>query len=568
MLTGFYKQVSRSSIGVSLEGDCLRLAECRYGRIFKWQDVPYPVGLLPESEGFSSFLKECLTSFMPSVRRVPVWAVGALPSLQMRFLSLPGVQSRALSDMVYWTFRKDLPFNPEQTLFDYGREYESGSGAEKKIHVTAYTASRRETDALVELFAKAGVGLSGILIPAIAMRNLFKSVRAAHVGTQLCLFAGNDSSSVIIIKDGNVHSSRVFKTGMTAIIGVIQERHPGCGLPEAYQRVQDAMSSAGRDTDEDAVLIREVFDRLVQQIERTIAAYLNDHAGETLNGLYVMGAIAGLRPFVQALSSRLGVEVCQVPMQENRAAAGGRAAGATETTDVPGLAAIAAGASISHIESTPNLLYTYRYRDGVTRRSLWGVLSIFGLGIMLAMVHLSGELLKRSNAQLAARLKNEKTQIAWVTSRVDQPRLQAMTVKAVADSVALKRMARQWLPLAEFQLLAAQTPPGIRLTSIEMISAGADAGTTDRQGLRGGEAGPVLRISGTVDGLQAAQRSKLAAYALRIEDTLLFTRANVIQSSDGFDGASPVLLFEMQLEVVPLTGAVTLPGEAAKEATP
>ncbi len=558
MLTGIANEMGRVAIGVSLEADAVRMAECRRGKVVRCASRAYPPGVSPESEGFPAFLKTCMTGFSSRFRRLPIWLAVSPPSLQIRYLTLPVVRSSEFSDMVYWTFRKDLPFDPVQTLFDYGRESVWMDGKVERAGVTAYTVQREEADAYVARFAAVGIDLAGIVIPAFAMRNLLQGQRGvaeASGGTCLSLFAGGDASSVIIVKDGRVRSSRIFKIGINALLGEVRDQDPACTAAEAFRRVRTVLETEpeGGQPESASGRIREVFDRLIQQVERTMTAYLSEHPDETFSGLFVMGAVAGLEPLVKVIGTRLGLAVLPGPEGS---------AGPDET--IRGMA-MAAGAALSRAEGTPNLLTPCHQREKMARRHRRNLLLASLLGLGVALTHLSVHVLEFRQKPFVQRLETEQARLAAFAPPVDERMLQALTAKAVADQLMFKTMARAWLPVAVFRSLAAQTPPEISLTRIEVIGGTPASGTAgaSRTGVVGGTSG-ALRISGYIGGEREAQRSRLAAYALGLERSPLFTDTRVVHTADGMESGEEVLMFDIELAVGALTGPAAVSSTPAK----
>ncbi len=545
MSKGILEPMSRTGIGVSLEADGIRMAESQGGRVLRCASKVYPPGVSLSSDDFPAFLRQTLTGFSSQLRRAPVWAVGCLPSLQVRYLSLPVPRNKATGDMVYWTFRKDLPFDPVQTLFDYEVECESGSGNDVKTHVTAYTALREEADSMAALFRKADVGLAGLVIPAFAMRAVLQSGEGRS-GVRLCLFAADDASTIIIVNGGKVQSSRVFKTGMSAILGAIRDRDPSCSPADAYRRVKAVFGADSAD-DAAATGIREVFDRLIQQIERTLSAYMSEHPTEVVLGLHVMGPLAGLEPLVREMGERLGVEVLPVLTSE-------RADGQWTADDDRGLTGMAAGASLSQLEKTPNLLCNYVRREQIARRSWFSVLMVLLLGLVAALLHLGRGVLEHGNLKLARRLKVEQSHLAAYVPLVDSTVIQSMTASNVKEGMALKGLARRWVAPAVLQTLETLTAESIRVTSIEALFSptasgeAAGKGKSKNRSAKGSRDG-VLHLKGVVRGPQDIQRSTLVAYVLRLEASPLFSRAVVVSTSEGEGGGEAVLLFEIELDV-------------------
>lgn len=169
-MSRLFKSGSRTGIGISVEIDAVRLAESSGGRVIRCAEVSYPPGVTPQGDEFSTFLRRCLSGFSSSWQRASVWATGSLPSLQIRCLALPAQpRGGSVTDLVYWTFRKDVPFDTAGTVFDYGIE---DSGGADGMRVSAYTVDRLEFERFTAPFTQAGIRLDGVVIPSFAMRAL------------------------------------------------------------------------------------------------------------------------------------------------------------------------------------------------------------------------------------------------------------------------------------------------------------------------------------------------------------------------------------------------------------
>jgi Tfp pilus assembly PilM family ATPase len=239
------EQNGRCIVGVHLDVDSLRVVEVSRGRVARWASVPYPPDVAPGTPEFPAFLKKNMADFHSAFHRTSLWVVGPLPSLQVRFLSLPKTRPRQLPNLVYWTFRKEIPFDPVQTIFDYDTEGDAAAGAAKKTtDATAYTVSRGDVDALMGQFEAAGLPVDGVVIPSFALRNLFGVRSLAHVGPALGLYAGSDSSALLFFKGKQVIAHRVFKTGMNVVLDVLRDRYPDWSQAKTYRRF--ARRSRGR----------------------------------------------------------------------------------------------------------------------------------------------------------------------------------------------------------------------------------------------------------------------------------------------------------------------------------
>ena len=558
------------ALGVHLAIDSLRVVEVVRGRITRWLSVPYPPGLHPGAAEFPAFLKERLAEFFTVLRHTAIWVVGPAPSLQVRFLSLPKVRPRQVSNLAYWTFRKEIPFDAAQTVFDYDLEGGDPSiaGSAKKIDVTAYTVAQPEVDALVGLFGQAGIRVDGILLPFFAMRNLFRNQPSGgRTETAMGLYVGEDSSSIMFLKGKTVVSHRLFKTGLNVVLDVVRDRHPEWTPAKAYHVIRAAIGAVpfGESTpeplgaaeiDQIREAVRAAFGRLIQQVERSMSAYLVGRE-EGIKDIYVAGSMAGLTPLVDELGSRLGVK--SLPMDLFQAFRFADKTSSPWRPEEAGMMAIALGAALSDKSLTPNLIYTYVKRQkeasGLRAKKLLVGLGAVAVALMLSISHL----VSRANDRMQEELKDSMAKIQRYSPRADRAMIQSLSDRAAAESAQMKRMARRSLPIAALNQLARLTPEDIRLVSAKW-EPGEAAGAANRAKKKPSTAAgtdPEIRllIEGMVLGEIGAQESKLASYQLRLEDSEMFEDVFLLRSEGGTESGEPVLLVGLDMQMEKLAGA-------------
>ena len=565
------EQGGQYTLGVHLDLDSLRVVEVNRGRIARWFCIPYPDGLQLDSKEFPAFLKVRLAEFYSVLRRPFTWVVGPTPSLQVRFLSLPKVRPRQVPNLVYWTYRKEIPFDAAQTVFDYGLEGgdPSVSGSSKKMDATAYTVAQPEVDALVGLFTHAGIHVDGIVIPSFAMRNLFHSQSAGgHAETAMGLYVGDDSSSIMFVRGKQVVSHRLFKTGMNVMLDVLRDRYPDWSPAKAYRIVRAALESGASGTPSpvglangDAEHVREAvhaaFGRLIQQVERSMSAYMVGRTEEIKN-IHVLGSMAGLDSLVKELGSKLGVnsqplDLFHTPQFIDKSSA-------TWSPEEAGMMSIALGAALSDRSRTPNLVYPYVKRNmearGVRAKKLLIAVGIVGVALMMG----GSQWVSRANAKMRRELVTCLEGIQRYPPNPDRAMVQRLSDQAVANSAQLKLMARRYLPLAVLNQLAQLTPEDVRLFALvlepgEVGTAAGHKSKKKREAAAGEDPAIRLHMEGLVLGEQGLQESKLASYQLRLEDADLFEDTRLLRAEPGMEGAETVLLFELDLQIADLAAA-------------
>ena len=558
--TEVVETADRCTLGVHLDLEALCLAQVVHGGLVEWTRVPYPNGLRPGAQGFAAFLKETVNEFYPLHRRATIWAVAPLPSMQVRFLSIPKVRPRQLSNLVYWTFRKEIPFDPMLTVFDYDVEGEvSTPGESKRVDVTAYTVAQADVDTVNGWFIQAGLHLDGLMIPSFALRNVFRLHMPGLSGTVVGLHVGDDSSSIMFIKGRHVVSHRVFKTGMNVMLDMMKDRHPDWTtehafrvMGEALKHEVDAIPEQSGLVADDAARIKEsihvAFGRLFQQVERSVSAYLVGRSGEEVGVMYVSGAITGWPSLVSELGTQLGMSSRILnPLEAFRLK---DATHASITEAEGGSMAIALGAALSDSVTSPNLLHTYVKREQDTRvLRLRRWVTVLGSATLIGMI-LVYVLFARMNRTTRIELEGYRKQVAQFNPYPDREMIQTMVTRAAADSARLKRMAQRCLPISALMGMAVQIPNDIHLEGFSITST-AEIKDPRRSGSSLNSDEPSTRyrvhLDGMVLGPSASQQSKLASYMLRLEDTELFEQVSLARTEAGTKDGDSVLLFGIDM---------------------
>lgn len=531
MINRLAGQIRRTSVGIAVEPDAIRFSRSVRGSVVASRTVGLPAGVDAGAPGFGKYLRQELARFAPGWRRCSLWLCSGVNSLQMRHLSVQKVKAGALPNLAYWTFRKDLPFDAKRSVFDFGQE---PLGEEAKWRLTAYTASRSDVEEVAQSLGEAGVRLTGIVIPAFAMRAVLADY-SARKGDEVWfgVHAGEDVSTAVVMSAGRMMSARVFKTGMNTVFGMLRERYAGQPLAEVYPKLAEG------DGTEDRELVESVVDRFGQQLDRTMSAYLSEHRGARVAGLVVMGSLGAVPDLVGRLKEALGVPAIDT------------------ITDVEAPALLSAGASLARIDETPNLLFPAARRARVNRWSWYSlVLALVLGGLTLAFSVMSG-VLRHANEQLGRKVEAAEAALAVYQPKLSEAMLAPMVADVEADQLEMKRMAKRWLVPAVIQSLAGVTPDEIHPDVLNLLTDAPNPGKGGRRAL--------IQLNGRVVGEGAQQRSVLAAYALTLEGVSLFERAEVKEATESTEDDIASLLFKMEITLRPDIGALHEAESSAKE---
>jgi len=195
-------------------------------RLLQYHKVSFGPEISKESPEFSTLLKKALTGFCGGAgKNFDIWCNVPSAHVELRHLRIPKVPRKQLPKAVQFAFRKEVPFEEKNSLFDFevlGNVTESGV---VKIAVVAYTASRAEVQATKNLFSKCGFPLAGITIVPFGIQNFLRSGSVKEDANAIVcnLYIGTDWSRIDIFYHGNIVMMRGVKTGLNSMIEAITD---------------------------------------------------------------------------------------------------------------------------------------------------------------------------------------------------------------------------------------------------------------------------------------------------------------------------------------------------------
>lgn len=203
-------------------------------RIVDRRRLKLPPGAGRETPEFSSFLKAALDDFCASAKRSNLWAILSTAHVELSHIRIPRVGKKQIANAVYWTAKRESPFNESEVYFDFEVQGEVIDQGIPKLAVLFYTAPRREVDDLRDLFSGIGWPLAGISVVPFALQNYFRTNWIPDgEGTLAHLFIGNDFSRIDLYSDGNLVMTRGIKAGNASLVEALLEQYNQEKSPEA-----------------------------------------------------------------------------------------------------------------------------------------------------------------------------------------------------------------------------------------------------------------------------------------------------------------------------------------------
>ena len=388
-------------IGVEIGNRCIKIAKINRISDKSFELLDYDTIDVEQADKFDTprlakALAAILTRFCTGLKRYDIWCCVASAKVETRCIRIPKLPKKQIPNAVFWTFSKEVSFSDKEMLLDFRILGDVNENGMTKTQVMTFTIPIAETEALKRLFSRTGHPLTGISIVPFAIQNLLKTGIVQETGQNTCcLFIGRDWSRITIYANGDLILSRGIKAGMHSMIDAIAEqyRHPSptnmpptlvmedrdgnppeeedeyyAAAQEDFYRFLDAEQhrTANRSQDGKPVdifqTIYPAIDRLIKQVERTIAHFSLHFKRSGVSDILISGKMTANSAVISHIGSQLGVPVNILnPFPHPHAF--------TQKVTIPDFPAEkesfvpAIGIGLSSNELTPNFLFTYRHRE-------------------------------------------------------------------------------------------------------------------------------------------------------------------------------------------------------------
>jgi Tfp pilus assembly PilM family ATPase len=545
-----------STIGIDIGHDFLRLVRAAKTGGGKWKIIDRRRFALPPNTSrktpeFAAFLKSSLASVRGSAKHPDLWVIMSAAKVDVRHIRILRIPRKQIANAVYWTVRKETPFDEKKMILDFETQGEIIEQGIPKLTVMVYTAPRQEIDDLKALFSRTGWPLTGISIIPFSVQNLF---RAAWIPTReetiASLFIGNDFSRIDLYSTGNLVMTRGVKAGLSSMVEALVDRFnelkqdpetPSLTIEQGRKIVQSLSpdsdplqeTDAGVNLREEDIfeMIKPALERLTLQVERTFEHYATTMPGEPIVRIYVSSAMNACQPIVDYVGSQLGISSAVLdPLSEQDSAA---------CPDVEDSRCIseriafvpAMGLAFSTNDHTPNLRFTYKdkKREASVIRINRTVFAAFMASVLICAGVFTFQ--NHAIAQKKETIAGIEMQIARLGPPVDRNQLMKMADKLTRQRQLSSSYAEHYLGMVLIGELASLTPSNIRLINLKINLEPAQAGDASKQA----KDAPKTQIEKvTVEGLILGKRqlfeTSLIGYTMAMEASPFFRQA-IIQKN-------------------------------------
>ena len=553
------------NIGIDIGHDYLRLVRATETSSGHWQIDDRKRLALPrktpiDSKEFGAFLKAALASVSGPTKQSNIWAIMSAANVDVRHIHIPKVPKKQISNAVYWTAKKEAPFDEKDTVFDYELQGEVIEQGIPKFAVMVYTAPRQEIEEFKDLFSRIGQPLAGISIVPFSLQNLFRTGWIpTREGAVASLFIGQDFSRIDIYAGDNLVMTRGIKAGLNSMVEALvegfNERKQDPETPsltnEQGRKVIRSLSpdsSPLQKNDAGFALTKEdifeiilpALERLVRQVERTFEHFATTAPGDRISRIFVSGAMNVYQPIVDYVGSQLGVASDVLdPLSELDPAS---CMDMEEANCISERIAFgpALGLAFSGNDHTPNLMFTYKdkEREASVTRINTAVFATFIIAVLLC----SGFFIFQMSAiaQKNKIIKGIDTRMADVGPPIDRAELAKMVAKVNQRRQLSKVYAERYLGMVLISELVELTPVNIRFIDLK-INLGPVPADAANPAPGGGAVKPAggapasLQEEVIVEGLILGDRqlfeTSLAAYVMALEASPLYRQVTVQKNS-------------------------------------
>jgi type IV pilus assembly protein PilM len=573
------KPAGRKSInvGIDIGHESLRMVKMERISDSKWklidyQTIPFTHRMRKGTPDFINFFKMELTRFCGSYKKIQIWAIMSSANVAVRHIRIPKVPKNQIENAVFWTIKKESPFNERETVLDFEVMEESLDQGVPKWVVMAYTAPTGEVEAIKNIFSKIAFPLTGITIVSFAVQTLFRTGwLAKSADTIAYLFIGNDFSRIDIFRKGNLIMTRGIKAGINSMIesllevlhledteGDTEDNKSAIGL----ERVRKVLFSLSPDSaplaegdpgyslseEEKFSIILPALERLVRQVERTFDHFNINIAPDKVSRIYVTSSMNMYSPLITYVGEQLGIESEVLdpldPVISGFSSDQERVNLSERVALTPAL-----GMALSDNAHTPNLLFTFHEKQQVTNinRVNRGIFALLAIATLLTAGFFFYQLaLYEKKKTDISSLQNQLARYQPYVNRTD---ILDYAAKSKQRNYSSRAYSERYGGMAVIGELSALTPANIRLVNLKAdfgagvtekidepqkvaLQDAAVAGKTETTKEQPREQAAStgmgnLTLEGIVFGSRQSLESSLAGYLMKLQDSPIFRQVTI-----------------------------------------
>ncbi len=550
-----------TSVGIDIGHDYLHIVKVGKISTGKWSIIDRRRMALPpktprDSPEFAAFLKSALASVCGSAKQSDRWVIMSAARVEVRHVRIPKVAKKLINNVVYWTARKETPFDENEMVLDFETQGEVIEQGIPKLAVMVYTAPRQEIEDLKNLFTRIGWPLTGISIVPFSTQNLFRTEWIPTLeGTIASLFIGNDFSRIDIYAEGNLVMTRGIKAGVSSMVEALVDRFNEMKIdplapaltPEQGRKIVRSLSpdspplektDAGFDIKKEDLfeMIQPALERLTRQVERTFEHHASTMPSDQIARIFVSGAMNIYQPIIDYVGAQLGITSAVLDPLSNDESGFCVDEGDIHCVSERVALGPALGLALSSNEHTPNLMFTYK--DKERKKSIKRINQTVFVGFIAVVLICSGVFTYQYHEinQKKAVLKGLETQLARLGPPVDRNQLLKLVANINQRRELSKIYADRYLGMVLISELATLTPANIRFIDLKINLAPAAAPAAGDAAKSSPKEAPKARVEEVIaEGLILGERrmfeTSLAGYTMAMEASPIFRQVTIQKSN-------------------------------------
>lgn len=473
------------TVGVDIGHDCIRMIKATGDVLLDHKSVHLPQSIDMGTPEFTDILRSELLLFCGSLKETEIWTAMSPSIVDIRHIRIPKVAKKQIANAVYWTTKKEVPFDERETILDFDVQGEVMEQDNPKLSVMVCTAPAREVEELKALFSRIGLPLTGISVAPFAVQNIFRRNLPGMEGTSAVLSIGDDSSRLDIYAKGNLVLTRNINTEINSMA------EPG--LP--------------------------ALERLTRQIEMTFEHYAINRGNEKIDRLYVSGDIKVQGTVLGYMRDQIRIPtdafdpMTSLSLNEENLS--------ERVSLVPSLGLALSGSD------TPNLLHIHK--DKVKEASIIRINSYIFVVFMVSVLICAGIFIYQGRIETRKKnlLAGLEQELSRYNPRLDQDLILQAAAKIKDRDGNLKEYGKRYLGMAVIEELSGLTPPDIRLVNLAVKADG-------------------LTVEGVAAGDRYSAEASLSGFMLKLDSSPIFSQVSI---QKGEFEASKGLHFTINLKV-------------------
>ena len=566
-----------TTIGIDIGHEYLRMVKTRRLADSQWELLDYrsvPLVHAKNSPAFINLLNSEINKFCGSYKNTNIWAIMSAARVNVRHINIPKVPKKQIENAVYWTIKKETPFDEKDSVFDFEIQREVSEQGVPKWLTMVYTAPKEAIEEVKGIFGQIGLPLTGISIIPFAVQNIFKTgwIAPAVEGTVASLFIGNNFCRIDIYTKGKLIMTRGIKAGVSSMVESLtellmetnreslkKERKLSLISVEQVRKVLFSLSPDSQPlTNQDVGFeltdkekfhaILPALERMIRQVERTFEHFAGSLNYEKVTKIFVSSAMNISKPIIDYIGDQLGIEsdvIDPLKLYADKSI--------EETSFSERLALTPAfGIALSDNAYTPNLLFRFKDKKNAANIILVNRI-MFAVFIAAALISSGIFLFQIQSArQKETQIASLEKELLQFSPRVDQNLISQMIANSRKQQMTSREYNDKYIGMAVISELSSLTPANIRLTNLKAhvgaaLSGKAVAKEPQKEIIK--EESRNVVIEGIIFGDRNALESSLAGYIMKLDASPMFHHVSIQKNVIEPFKKSEVLYFIIDMKI-------------------